>query len=99
LGRDIKEGKRSFLAIHCLSKCNEEEKTKFLEILNKKPEDTTKEDVDYVRSLYENYGSIKYAKEKSEFLIKQSKETIKDFPKELKSILEEFADYLVQRDK
>jgi len=99
IGRDIKEGKRSILAIHCLSKCNEEEKKELLIILNKDVEDTTDDNVAFAKSLFEKHGSIDYATKKSEELTEKAKDIIKDMPPGLKEILEFFADYLIKRKK
>jgi geranylgeranyl diphosphate synthase, type I len=98
-GRDIKEGKKSILVIHCIEKCRSVEKKKILGILKKQPEKTTERDVNYAKSLFEKYSSIEYAEEKSEKLIKEAKGAIKGFPEKLKLLLEEFADYLVERDR
>lgn len=99
IGRDIKEGKRSILAVHCLDKCDKEEKTKLLEILNRGVEDTTDEDVLYAKHLFEKHGSIEYSTKKAEELTEKAKETIKNLPPKLKEVLEFFADYLVKRKK
>ena len=98
-GRDIKEGKRSILIIHCLGKCEPEEKGKLLEILNKSPEETTAEDILYVKNLFEKYGSVDYARKRAEELVKKSKNVIKDLPQGLREVLEFFADYLIKRKK
>lgn len=99
IGRDIKEGKRSILAIHCLGKCKPEERERLLEILNKPPEETTEKDVLYVKHLFGEYGSIDYARKKSEELVEKSKNAIRDVPEGLREVLEFFADYLIKRKK
>ena len=99
IGRDIKEGKRSLLAIHCIKKCSKDEKEKLIKILNKSPESTTNAEVLYVKSLFEKYGSIKYARKKAEELIKKAKKTTEGMPPKLGKILIFFADYLVKRKK
>src|SRR3989338_3363365 len=83
LGRDIKEGKRSILVIHCLQKCDVREKRKLLDILNKLPQETTDADVKWTRDLFERYGSIKYAQEKADRLVADSKTVIDDVPPKL----------------
>ncbi len=99
LGRDIKEGKKSILVIHCAGKCDREEKEEMMRILHKAPEETTDNDVLIVKKLFEKYGSIEYAKNKAEELKDESQKTIKKLPLELHEILEFFADYLVSRKK
>jgi geranylgeranyl pyrophosphate synthase len=98
IGRDVKEGKKSILVIHCLSKCSEEEKEKLLEILNKQPDDTTDEDVLYAKHLFEKHGSIEYARHKADQLKEKALNAVKKMP-ELQEILEFFAEYLVKRRK
>lgn len=99
IGRDIKEGKRSVLVIHCMGKCTLAEKKTINEILDKTPEDTTNNDVLIVKKLFEKYGSIKYAQGKAEQLKKQAEVIIKKLPPELHELLGFFADYLVKRKK
>lgn len=98
IGRDIKEGKRSIVVIHCLSKCNKDEKTKLLGILNKPVESTTNSDVLYAKKLFEKHGSIEYSRKRSEQLIVNAKKITKKMP-ELEEILNFFADYVINRKK
>jgi geranylgeranyl pyrophosphate synthase len=98
-GRDVKEGKRSILVVHCLSRCTQEEKEKLMEILNRSPDETTDEDVLYAKSLFGKHGSVDYAKAKAEALKEKAMNSVKKTPEELHEILEFFADYLVNRKK
>lgn len=98
IGRDIKEGKRSIIVIHCLSKCNVAEKKKLLEILNKPVEDTTNKDVAYAIGIFNKYKSIDYSKKRAEELIENAKKITKSMP-ELKEILNFFAEYMINRKK
>src|SRR3989344_8536503 len=98
IGRDIKEGKKSILVIHCLGKCSETEKRELLVILNKKPEETSGEDVLVAKHLFEKYCSTDYARKKADGLKGQAMETAKSVP-ELNELLVFFADYLVNRKK
>jgi len=99
IGRDIKEGKRSILIIHCLGKCMPQEKKIISDILGKTPEDTTGGDVEMVVALLKKYGSIEYAKNKAEQMQRDAKAIIKKLPPELHEPMEFFADYLVNRRK
>ena len=97
IGRDIKEGKKSILMIHCLGKCSREEKESLLNVLNKPPEGTTDGDVDYAVKLLKKYGSIDYAKSKAKQLKEQAEGCVEKLPPELHEVLKFFADYLVNR--
>jgi len=99
IGRDIKEGKRSILVIHCLSKCTKDEKKKIIEILNKSPEKTSSADVAFAKKLFEKYKSIEYARSRAESFAAQAKKIADTMPRNLKEILYFFADYLVKRRK
>lgn len=99
IGRDIKEGKRSMLVIHCLSKCKQDEKARLIDILNKPPEHTSNEEVAFVKTLFERYGSLDYAKNKAKHLIAEAKVEAKSLPKELAKSLILIADYLIERKK
>ena len=99
IGRDIKEGKKSIIVIHCLSKCNNDESKHLLDILNKSPEETTGKEVAFAISLFGKYGSIEYARQKSEELKSKAMSSIEKLPLELHGLLNFFADYLVKRRK
>ena len=94
IGRDIKEGKRSLLVIHCLNNC--EEKDKLLEILNKHVEATSDDEVLFVKQLFEKHGSVEYAKNKADDLLNKAKQAVSGTDL---GFLEAFADYLVNRKK
>ena len=99
IGSDIREGKRSIMAVHCSSKCSQNERKRLFGILNKPREKTTKKDILFVKSLFEKHGSIEYAKNRAKSLIGESKAVTKGLPENLKRILDQFADYLVERKK
>ncbi len=99
IGCDIKEGKRSILVVHCLSKCDIDEKARLLDILNKPAEETGTEEVLWVKELFEKHGSVDYARKKSQELVEKAKASIEGLPEELREILNYFADYLIERKK
>lgn len=99
IGRDIKEGKRSILVVHCLQKCSEREKEKLISILNKPPEQTTEEDVNYVKGLFYIYGSIEYAKKRAEEFAAEAKRIANTLPPKTAFVLNLFSDYIIQRRK
>jgi geranylgeranyl pyrophosphate synthase len=99
IGRDIKEGKRSMLAVHCLSRCSQKEKDMLIDILNKTPEQTTDADVSAAKELFEKYGSVDYATGVAEKYAKKAKGIAEEMPGNLKDVLNFFADYIVKRRK
>jgi len=99
IGSDIKEGKRSVMVIHCISKCSEDEKEKLFEILNRPRENTSANDIGVVKHLFEKYGSIAYAEKKAKALIREGKGLTSKMPEELRGVLDTFADYMVERKK
>ncbi|MFH1445496.1 MAG: polyprenyl synthetase family protein [Nanoarchaeota archaeon] len=99
IGSDICEGKRSMMVVHCAQNCSEEERKKLFNTLNKPREQTTKEDVLWVKDLFEKHGSMDYSRELAEKYMKDSKDTVSDLPKELKKLLENFAEYVIKRER
>jgi len=97
LGEDITEGKRSLLVIHTISKANENDRKRLLEILNMhtKDEKLIKEAIGIIKK----YGSIEYSKQKAIMLVKNSWRYLdKILPEsQAKQKLKAFADYLVER--
>ncbi len=96
-GSDIKEGKRSIMAVHCSSKCDPKEKKKLFAVLNKSREKTSKKDVIFVKKLFEKNHSLDYAKNKAKSLVEEGKRITSDMPGELMRILDQFSEYLVER--
>jgi len=99
IGSDIKEGKRSIMVVHCSSKCTPEERKRLFDILNKPREETEKEDVEFLKNLFEKYGSLEYAKNKAKSLVEESRRITSNMPEKLREILDEFAEYLVERKR
>jgi geranylgeranyl pyrophosphate synthase len=99
IGSDIREGKRSIMVVHASSKCDEKERKRLFGILNGPREKTTKDDIFWVKKLFEKHGSLEYARNKARSLIEESKGITESVPNELKEVLDQFADYLVERKK
>ncbi len=97
IGRDVKEGKRSMLVVHCLEKCGADERKNLLDMLNKK--EKTDADVLAVKALFEKYGSVEYAERKAKELVARAKNTTRELPLALRNVLNDFADYLVERKR
>lgn len=66
IGGDIFEGKRTLLLIHLVNNTHGEEHRKVLEIMSKKREEKTSEEVEYVIRLMKEKGSIEYAEKKAQ---------------------------------
>lgn len=97
-GSDIKGGKKTLMVLHLLKNCSGKEEQRVLDILKKPREETTTDDISYIKELFEEYGSISYATEKSREFTQKAKESIsKEVPDNLKSFLHEFADFIVQK--
>ena len=94
-GSDIREGKKTLMVLHVLRNCTPQEKQKILDILKKPRSKTTQGDVSYVKEMFERYGSVSYAKEKSREFVKNAKVSIaKEVPDNLRDFLQEFADFI-----
>jgi len=98
IGNDIRNGKKTIIAVHALNHAAGIEKQRLENLFGKK--DATDEEIKEVYSLFKNIGSIEYAKETA---YKYSEEAIKSlnileqsYPKE---ILEELARYAIKREK
>jgi len=98
-GCDIREGKPSILYAHALSHSKPDEQAKLIEIMARSRETTTDADVEWVMSLYERSGSLKFASEKADKLTAQALEVIKALPAEQQESLRELVAYMVERTK
>lgn len=99
MGSDIKEGKRSVMVVHCYSKCSKDERKKLFKILNRSRDKTGKEDVLFIKRLFEKYHSLDYAKNKARSLLEESKEITSGMPGNLTKMLDQFAEYMVERKR
>ena len=97
IGSDIREGKRSLMVVHCANTCSPEEKTKLFNILDKPRNETTKEDILWVKELFEKYGSLDYSLNVANKFMTEAKSVISDLPDELRQLLENFAEYIINR--
>ncbi len=97
-GNDIKEGKRTLMAIHAMQKASESDRKRLIQILNSHTSDS--KEVTEAVSLISKYGSIGYAKEKAKALVLDSWREIEpllaDSPAKKK--LKDFAYFLIERD-
>jgi len=92
IGNDVREGKRSLMVVHAGSE-------DVYRILDKPPEDTTERDVEHVREMLEERGSMDFARSKMRELCEKAVDSLKELPEsEGKDMLEEFANFLVERE-
>ncbi|MFB6075664.1 MAG: polyprenyl synthetase family protein [Candidatus Aenigmatarchaeota archaeon] len=99
LGHDIKEGKRTLIAINALEEAEENDRERLLEILKKETEETTDEEVREAIDIFKKYGSIEYSKRKAREMVKHAWKEAEGVLEagEAKEDLRSFADYLVER--
>ncbi len=98
LGKDITEGKRTLMIIHALKKANPADRKRLIDILNMHTDDQKLRDE--AINIIKKYGSIKYAKEFAQNMVKKSWKEIEKLlpPSEAKEKLRAFANYLVERE-
>lgn len=96
IGKDIKEGKRTIIAIHAFNSANEEQAEKLNYFLGNK--ELSKEEIQDSINLLNEIGSIQYARDKMNSMIQDAKNKI-DFleESEYKKALKELADFCVER--
>lgn len=99
IGADIKEGKRSMMVVHAASKASPEDKQRLFDILNSSREQTSQEDVLWAKQLFERTGSIEYAQEKARSMVAEAKEVSAGLPEEARKILDDFADFVIERKR
>lgn len=97
---DIKEGKSTILSTYTYSKMDELKKHKFNEIYGSNAEITMAE-VEYIREIMLETGSLDYAKEKMEYYYNKAKSIIPEITKNEEKIelLTDFLNYLIKREK
>lgn len=99
IGGDIKEGKRTLMIIHCLSKCSENEREKILQMLKKPRNQVSTEDVKFVTDVLKKYRSIDFAQEYSTNLINKATKRLKMLKNDkLRKLLEEISDFMIKRE-
>ncbi len=98
-GGDIAEGKRTLMIIDLFGKCQDGEREKVSEILNRDRNSNTPDEIEWVISLLEEYDSINYAKEMCKKMAHKSVEYLNAMPEgDAVDILKAMSDFLVERD-
>ncbi len=98
-GSDIREGKRTLLIVYAYQNGSDEQRKRIEELLGKK--DLTREEIEEMREIIRETGSLKYSEDMMERLIAEAKGVIEnsDVAEPARTILLELADYLVRREK
>ncbi|MBN2517310.1 MAG: polyprenyl synthetase family protein [Candidatus Altiarchaeota archaeon] len=96
IGGDINEGKRTLIIIDTISKCNEKERKRLIEILD--AEQDSKKEIREALDIINKYGSVEMASKKAESIIKDAKGGLGALPdSKQKKMLLELADYFIER--
>ncbi len=96
-GSDIKEGKRSILAVHTASQCTTEEREELFRILDKPRPETTPEEVRWAIALFEKHDAAGRAKEMGHRLMEEAKWLLKKLPSPLDANLSAAAEFMLER--
>jgi geranylgeranyl diphosphate synthase, type I len=98
IGNDIRNGKKTLIAVHGLQNATGEHK-KILDTCFGKA-DATDEDIQQVYTVLTQLGSIEYAKQKALEYSNKAKQLLSILPEsQAKQILFQLADYSIQREK
>jgi len=98
-GLDIKKGKKTFIVCHALAQAKENDKTRLTEILKTPAYETTDEMVKEAVEILNKTGSIDYADEVAQNLVKDAKAELKVLKNtNAKKILLDFAEFVVKRE-
>lgn len=98
-GNDIREGKPSILYAHALSQADARQRRFLTDVMARPREETTDEDVGRVAGLYEQLGSLDFARAEADRLVNQAYETIERIPVKDKEFFHQLTRYMVDRTK
>jgi geranylgeranyl pyrophosphate synthase len=98
IGNDIRNGKKTIIAVHCLTHAEDENKKILSDIFGKS--NATDEEVHQVFKVFNDVGSVEYAKNKAEEYSRQAKKSLSVLKQSnAKQILMDLADYAMTREK
>jgi geranylgeranyl diphosphate synthase type I len=98
IGNDIRNGKKTLIAVHCLSHVTGEEKQLLDNIFGNRS--ASEHDVAKVYDLFRELGSVEYAQQRALQYIDQAKNAIAVLrPSDAKELLYQLIDYIIQRDR
>ncbi len=98
-GSDIMEGKRSFLVVHTSDRCEDSERRKMFEILDKPRDETTPGDVAWVTELFEKYEAVAAARRKGEELLENARRILLPLPSALRENVMAASRYMLERKR
>lgn len=97
-GNDIREGKKTLMAIHAANNADPASVARLEEILW--TDENTSEDIETVVDIYYDTGSVEYAREKAISISQSARDQLHllDIDPEIKEQLDEFARFVVERE-
>jgi geranylgeranyl diphosphate synthase type I len=96
-GSDIREGKRSFMAVWTAGRCSEADRSMLFEILDKPREATTEKDIASAIRLFERTGALEAARSECKRLHEQSLPILETLPERLSGALAPVFESLTRR--
>ena len=96
-GSDIREGKASILYAHALAHSSPAEGERLLAVMRKPREETTDADVAAVLGLYGQCGSIAFAQQTADQLIREAQVALDALPVEQQRVFRELVTYIAER--
>jgi geranylgeranyl diphosphate synthase type I len=97
IGNDIRNGKKTLIAVHALQNVSKENKALFHQYFGNKK--ATQENIKQIFSLFHSLGSIEYVKQTAEKYSEKAKQALTLLSdSDTKNILIQLADYAIQRD-
>ena len=97
VGSDIKEGKRTLIAVHAVSNANDIQKKTLLSVLGN--QNASNDDVQNCLNVMQEIGSIEFATNLALEMANEAIVITQDFPENLNTeLLREFAKYMIERN-
>jgi geranylgeranyl diphosphate synthase type I len=98
IGNDIRNGKKTLIAVHCLSHATGKEKRLLDDIFGNRS--ASEHDVMKVYDLFRELGSVEYAQQCALHYVNQAKDAITVLQQSnAKELLHQLIDYTIQREK
>ncbi|UCH72446.1 MAG: polyprenyl synthetase family protein [Thermoplasmatales archaeon] len=98
IGNDIRNGKKTLVAVHCINNASGEDKKLLKNIFGNR--NATENEVNRIYSLFNKIGSVEYAKKTAINYCNKAKKSLNSIPNShAKEILLELARYSIKREK